>query len=89
MLSSYFGSNRLVDSHTPLLAMRNALPNAAVAYAVGCDVFCNTTSGFSEAIDLAKSSDVSVVFLGLDESQEREGFDRTTLELPGHQLQLL
>ncbi|MBU1143719.1 MAG: glycoside hydrolase family 3 C-terminal domain-containing protein [Firmicutes bacterium] len=42
-----------------------------------------------EAIELAKSVDKVVILLGLPESHEAEGFDRTTLDLPQHQLKLL
>jgi beta-glucosidase len=42
-----------------------------------------------EAVELAKEADKVVILLGLPESHEAEGFDRTTLDLPEHQLKLL
>ncbi|MDO9628590.1 MAG: glycoside hydrolase family 3 C-terminal domain-containing protein [Acholeplasmataceae bacterium] len=42
-----------------------------------------------EAVSLAKSADKVVFLLGLPESHEAEGFDRTSLDLPSHQLKLL
>ena len=36
----------------------------------------------NDACDLAKKSDVVLLFLGLTEEYEAEGYDRTTLELP-------
>jgi len=89
MLSNYHGSNNVVNSHTPLLAMTRALPSAHVAYAQGCDISSNDTSGITAAVDAAKAADAAVVFLGLDQSQEREGLDRNIIHLPGVQLQLL
>lgn len=38
-----------------------------------------------EAITLAKESDVAVIFAGLPDSFESEGFDRTHLNMPANQ----
>ena len=42
-----------------------------------------------EAVEAARAADVAVVFLGLDASQESEGFDRADIELPADQLAVL
>ncbi|WP_091769108.1 beta-glucosidase family protein [Blastococcus aurantiacus] len=42
-----------------------------------------------EAVATARDADVAVVFLGLPEAAESEGFDRTTIDLPDDQLALL
>ncbi|MFT4148333.1 MAG: glycoside hydrolase family 3 C-terminal domain-containing protein [Micrococcaceae bacterium] len=42
-----------------------------------------------EAVDLAKKADTLLVFIGLDESKESEGFDRKDLLLAHNQLELL
>lgn len=42
-----------------------------------------------EAVAAVRDTDVAVVFLGLPEAAESEGFDRTTIDLPGDQLGLL
>ncbi|MEU1204688.1 glycoside hydrolase family 3 C-terminal domain-containing protein [Nocardia sp. NPDC005825] len=44
---------------------------------------------FAAAIDLARTSDVAVVVVGTTEQIESEGFDRTTLRLPGRQDELV
>ena len=44
---------------------------ASVTYVQGCDVKCDSDSGFAEAINAAKAADVVVVVVGLDEGQER------------------
>lgn len=41
------------------------------------------------AVALARASDVAVVFAGLAESEESEGFDRDTLHLPAAQVELI
>jgi beta-glucosidase len=42
-----------------------------------------------EAVEAARAAEVAVVFLGLPEAEESEGFDRTTIDLPAVQLELL
>lgn len=60
-----------------------------VSYTPGCaDLGCASTEGIAAAIASAESADVAVVFLGLSEQFENEGHDRTSLELPGHQMDL-
>lgn len=43
----------------------------------------------TEAVDTAKGADVVLMFLGLPEAAESEGFDRETLDLPAKQIELL
>ena len=42
-----------------------------------------------EAVRVAATADTAVLFLGLDASQESEGFDRADIDLPATQLELL
>lgn len=43
----------------------------------------------AEAVEAARSADVAVLFLGLDETSESEGNDRTHMRLPANQIALL
>ena len=43
----------------------------------------------AEAVDAAKGADVVLMFLGLPEAAESEGFDRETLDMPAKQIALL
>ena len=43
----------------------------------------------SEAVKTAKNADVVLMFLGLPEAAESEGFDRDTLDMPAKQIALL
>ncbi len=43
----------------------------------------------ADAVAIAKDADVVVMFLGLGEAHESEGYDRTTCDLPAEQLALL
>lgn len=42
-----------------------------------------------DTLEAARAADVAVVFLGLPAEEESEGFDRTHIDLPDEQLQLL
>jgi xylan 1,4-beta-xylosidase len=58
-------------------------------FAIGCNVSRTETNDIDEAVELARKSDVIVLVMGLDQSQECEGNDRTNTTLPGLQLDLL
>lgn len=45
--------------------------SSAVSYVLGCDVACDSTAGFADAIAAAKASDLVVVIVGLDQGQVR------------------
>ncbi|KFI94318.1 exo-alpha-(1-_6)-L-arabinopyranosidase [Bifidobacterium stellenboschense] len=42
-----------------------------------------------EAVETARDADVALLFLGLPEAAESEGFDRETLDMPAKQIELL
>ena len=47
------------------------------------------SDGIARAVAAARSSDVAVVVVGLNQDSETEGEDRTTMELPGDQAELV
>lgn len=65
----------------------------SVTYSKGCSVIDESTDGFKEAVETARASDVVVMTLGGNcgwfDTTGGEGKDRSTLELPGVQQQLL
>eukprot|EP01084_Bolivina_argentea_P002563 4742_1 len=72
------------------------ITNGVVQQANGCnDISCDSTSGFAAAISLINSMNSNgklsaiIVLLGLDQKIESEGHDRSTIELPGHQNDLV
>jgi beta-D-xylosidase 4 len=60
-----------------------------VHYALGTNISDLYTVGFGDAIAAAKASDVVIYLGGIDQSIEGEGFDRTSIEWPGNQLDLI
>lgn len=72
-----------------LQGIKNALPNATVSYAQGCDTSCTSTAGFADAVSAAKSSDVTVVVVGEPAADSGEASSRSSIGLPGRQLALV
>lgn len=66
-----------------------ALPDSKLNFTQELDVNESDTSGFSEAIALAKKSDVVVMVLGEHGLQSGEARSRTNIDLPGVQQELL
>ena len=99
MLSSYRGSNTLVNSHSPYQIGKNQGIN--IQYAMGCDVECDSKNGFQDAINVAKSVDKVILFMGLypiqyampnqnySQALEAEDHDRENVTFPGYQFDLL
>lgn len=81
------------SSHINNTSIESALDAAgdSVSYAQGFHIDEETTDEtlLQEAITLAKESDVAVIFAGLPDSFESEGFDRTHLNMPANQNELI
>lgn len=79
--SSQVNPTRLDNAHDELIPLLAG--QAQVSYAAGYDSEGNTTSALlDEAVKLARESDHAIVFVGLPDSYESEGFDRTHIGLP-------
>jgi beta-glucosidase len=86
---NYFGAKPRIVS--PLDGIRAKLGSGVkVEYAAGCDVLEKAKpEDIDHAAELARNSDAAILFLGTNLKVEAEGRDRTTLDLPGSQEQLL
>lgn len=84
--SSLINPTRLDDAVTEIRRIADD-----VMYAPGYPIAGDESSAqlIDEAVAAARTADVAVVFLGLPSSYESEGFDRTHLDLPPVQLELL
>ncbi len=61
-----------------------------VVHAEGCDGEGDTSAAMlNDAVQKAASADVAIVFTGLPESYESEGFDRRSIDMPPGQVQLI
>ncbi len=76
----------------PLAELRELVEagGARVSYAPGYRLDGGESDELvGEAVAVAAAADVAVVFAGLGEEQESEGFDRETLHLPREQVELI
>ena len=96
------GTNTVVNNQSVLTAFqrRGVAGGFAVTTADGCSPTCGNTTGFAAAVATASAADVIVLTVGLypgggghipdgGPTQEDEGFDRSSLVLPGNQSQLI
>lgn len=89
-LGWWAGDGREENTITPLAGIRAKVsPQTKVGYAKGCDVRDGLTAGFSEAVALARESDVALVFVGESAEMVGEAASRSSLDLPGRQMDLV
>ena len=74
-----------------LIGMTDGLKRwiANVNEATGCSIAGNDSSGIAQAVTAAASSNVTLIFIGIDGSQEGETKDRDFVHLPGQQEQMM
>ena len=84
----YQGSGSSHINPTKLISARQAMPE--LPYAPGCLPDGSTTEELlSEAVEAAKQADAAVIFAGLTDLYESEGYDRTHLQMPDGHLRLI
>ncbi len=88
MLGSWHGSGEAKNVITLLQGIKEKIPQARVRYAKGCSIVGNDRSGFTEAVTLAKTSDIVILALGEGDWQNGEAASRSDIGLPGVQQQL-
>nr|XP_023904908.1 probable beta-D-xylosidase 6 [Quercus suber]POE44902.1 putative beta-d-xylosidase 6 [Quercus suber] len=88
--SSQLGGDYTGVPCNPISLFEGLQPYIKTTYATGCgDTRCNSSDGFAEAVRISAEADAVVVVAGLDLSQEDEERDRTSLLLPGKQMDLI
>jgi beta-glucosidase len=88
-LGSWATSGREEDAVSVLDGIRQAVPKTNVVYAAGAPVEGTDTSGFAEAVSAARGADAVIMVLGEHHDMSAEARNRTSLDLPGVQQQLL
>jgi beta-glucosidase len=90
MIGAWSGDGKASDAVTLLQGIRSkAGPQVKINYAKGCDVMGDNTSGFDEAVNAAKTSDVVIIAIGEAAEMSGEASSRSTLDLPGRQVDLV
>ena len=89
MIGSWSGDGKADDAVTLLAGIKSAAPSATVTYAKGCDVKGDSSEGFAEAVRIAQQADVVVMAVGESADMSGEASSRSSLDLPGRQLDLL
>jgi beta-glucosidase len=89
-LGWWAGDGKEENTITPLAGIKAKVSaQTKVGYAKGCDVKDDSTAGFQEAVNLAKQSDVVILFVGEIAEMVGEAASRSSLDLPGRQLELV
>ncbi|KAK3113806.1 hypothetical protein LTR53_008544 [Teratosphaeriaceae sp. CCFEE 6253] len=73
--------------HSPLEAAEAQW--STVSYSLGTAVNTTNTTNFAAALSAAQDADIIIYAGGIDVSIESEGHDRTSIEWPGNQLDLI
>jgi beta-glucosidase len=90
MLGSWTGDGNAADAVTLLAGIKGKVsPSTKINYAKGCDINGGSTEGFDAAVRAARSSDVVVVAVGESADMSGEAASRSSLDLPGRQLDLV
>jgi beta-glucosidase len=86
VLGGWAGVGRPQDAVTVLAGIREAVGRGTrVLFARGSGVDGDDTTGFAEAVRLARAADAVVLVLGEDRDMSAEARNRTSLDLPGVQ----
>jgi beta-glucosidase len=89
-LGPWNGDGRDENTVTALAGIKASVPaQTKVLYAKGCDIKGDSDAGFSQAVEIARQSDVAVVFVGESDEMGGEAASRSSLDLPGRQLDLV
>ena len=91
-LSHWRGDGRVEDVVTLLAGIQTRAAGRqgmTVAHAKGCEIEGASTDGFAEAVRLARQAELAIVAVGEASAMSGEAASRSSLDLPGHQLDLV
>jgi beta-glucosidase len=89
MIGSWSGDGRAEDAVSVLQGIKTKVPQVKVNYAKGCEINCDQTGSFAEAVNAAKASEAVVIVVGESADMSGEAASRSSLDLPGRQLDLV
>jgi beta-glucosidase len=91
-------SGRPIDAINPMQGIKNRMATGTeIIYAAGAEITpprrnqpaFDKAAELAKAVDAAKKADVAILYIGTTLDIEAEGRDRTSLELPGNQEELV
>ena len=84
------GAGNPEDVVTVYQGLKNLLPGGSeINFVQGCDFTGSDTTGFDEAVDVTKSSDVVIMVVGEERGMSGEASSKTNLNLPDIQEKLV
>ena len=90
MIGSWTGDGKPEDAVTLLAGVKSKVsPETVIKYAKGCELNDDSTSGFDDAVRIARESDVVIIAAGESAEMSGEAASRSSLDLPGVQMQLI
>ena len=90
VIGSWTGDGKPEDAVTLLAGIKSKVSTQTnVRYAKGCEINDDSTGGFDEAVRIARDSDVAIVAVGESAEMSGEAASRSSLDLPGRQLDLV
>ncbi len=90
IIGSWSGDGRKEDAVTLLAGIRAKISaSTKITFAKGCEVLGGTTEGIAEAVHVARQADVAILAVGESADMSGEAASRTSLDLPGHQSELV
>lgn len=90
VIGSWTGDGKPEDAVTLLAGIKaKVAPQTIVRYAKGCDIDGGSSDGFNEALRIAGDSDAVIVAVGESADMSGEAASRSSLDLPGRQLDLV
>jgi len=90
VIGSWTGDGKPEDAITLLAGIKTKVSaQTIIKYAKGCEVNDDSTAGFDEAVRIARDSDAVIVAVGESADMSGEAAVRSSLDLPGRQLDLV
>ncbi len=89
MMGSWSAAGDWAKNITLLEGIKSKLPSAKVLHAKGCEVLGTDKSGFVEAINLAKQSELVILAIGENRDLSGEANSRSNIQIPGVQEELV
>lgn len=88
-LDWWAGDGKPEDSVTILEGIEQKIGKSKVRFEKGCELVCDSDSGFASAVAAVRQSDFTVIVVGETRDISGEAASRSNIDLPGRQLDLV